>query len=288
MLSNYLYHSILKKIIFLIFPFFMSENYSSWNTYFHNNNFHHFSKEVRHHFSFDSENNLYTKSKYLLVLPVRIVGRKISLLCSPKTFTKTAQKISISEEYDYERDFKRIETNIKRNSIYLNIIIYTFVYYLYWGIFKKLKRNRKTRVLSVYNDDVVEKKEQAISKTLANDTINDTTEKYILDGLENLENNLIFLQKNITLGKIATELNTNVKYLSIVIKKNKAENFSNYINQLRINYIVEKLSTQDEFAKYKISHLSDLCGYSSPATFTKSFFEIMKQTPSDYIKSLNK
>lgn len=288
MLNNYLYHSILKKIIFLILPFFMSEHYSFWNTYFHNNNFHHFSKEVRHHFSFDSENNLYTKSKYLLVLPVRIVGRKISLLCSPKTFTKTAQKVSISEEYDYERDFKRIETNIKRNSIYLNIIIYIFVYYLYWGIFKKLKRNRKTRVLSVYNDDVVEKKEQAISKTLANDTINDTTEKYILDGLENLENNLIFLQKNITLGKIATELNTNVKYLSIVIKKNKAENFSNYINQLRINYIVEKLSTQDEFAKYKISHLSDLCGYSSPASFTKSFFEIMKQTPSDYIKSLNK
>lgn len=123
---------------------------------------------------------------------------------------------------------------------------------------------------------------------MANDTINDTTEKYILDGLENLESNLIFLQKNITLGKIATELNTNVKYLSIIIKKNKAENFSNYINQLRINYIVEKLSTQDEFSKYKISHLSDLCGYSSPASFTKSFFEIMKQTPSDYIKSLNK
>lgn len=187
----------------------------------------------------------------------------------------------------YQRDFKRIETNIKRNSIYLNIIIYVFVYYLYWGILKKLKRNRNPRLLSEYNPIIVEKKEQAISKTLANDTINDTTEKYILDGLENLENKLIFLEKNITLGKLATELNTNVKYLSIVIKKNKAENFRNYINQLRINYIVEKLSTQDEFSKYKISHLSDLCGYSSPATFTKSFFEIMKQTPSDYIKSLN-
>lgn len=88
------------------------------------------------------------------------------------------------------------------------------------------------------------------------------------------------------LGKLSTLLNTNVKYLSIVIKKNKAQNFNLYINNLRINYIIKKIQNDQNFLKYKISHLSSLCGYSASSTFSKSFLEITGKTPSEFIQNL--
>lgn len=192
------------------------------------------------------------------------------------------------EEKEFYYNLKKIETNSRKNSIYLNILIYVALYYFYWNLSVKLKRkyspyHSKNRVHpritrhEIYNNRIG-----------INDTINDSTEKIILNGLVKFEEKNFYLQKSITLGKLATELNTNVKYLSIVIKKHKAENFNHYLNSLRINYIVDMLKKDEKFSRYKISHLSDLCGYSSPAAFTKSFIEIMRITPSDFIKNIEK
>lgn len=190
------------------------------------------------------------------------------------------------EEKQFYYNLNKIERNSRRNSVYLNVLIYICLYYFYWNFSKTLKKSyvpfhdRKVRPRHIRH-------EHFGNKININD-INDITEKVILEGLVKFENKNLYLQKSITLGKLATELNTNVKYLSIVIKKHKADNFNHYLNRLRIDYIVAKLKTDDKFSRYKISHLSDLCGYSSPAAFTKSFIEIMKITPSDFIRSVNK
>lgn len=111
-------------------------------------------------------------------------------------------------------------------------------------------------------------------------------EKEINRGLSEFEEKKDFLKKGMNLGKLSTLLNTNVKYLSLVIKKNKAENFNLYINNLRINYIKTKIQNDQNFLKYKISHLSSLCGYSASSTFSKSFLEITRKTPSEFIQNL--
>jgi len=46
-------------------------------------------------------------------------------------------------------------------------------------------------------------------------------------------------------------LDINSKYLSHVINKNKNQNFNVYINNLRINYIVEKFNTNSTNRSYK-------------------------------------
>ena len=190
------------------------------------------------------------------------------------------------EERQFYYNLNRIERNSRRNSVYLNVHIYICIYYFYWNFSKTLRKSyvpfheKKVRPRHIRH-------EHFSDKININD-INDITEKVILEGLVKFENKNLYLQKSITLGKLATELNTNVKHLSIVIKKHKADNFNQYLNRLRIDYIVAKLKTDDKFSRYKISHLSDLCGYSSPAAFTKSFIEIMKITPPDFIRSVNK
>ena len=118
------------------------------------------------------------------------------------------------------------------------------------------------------------------------EAISEETEKKILKDLEKFENKKQYNQKGITLGKLATQLHTNVKYLSLIIKKYKTDNFNLYINKLRIDYIVDKLENDTNYRKFKISYLSDECGYSSPAAFTRAFSGITGVNPSSYIKLL--
>lgn len=114
------------------------------------------------------------------------------------------------------------------------------------------------------------------------DSINDDTELTILAGLARFEDNYMFTKKGITLGNLATEFQTNVKYLSVIIKEHKAENFKSYINNLRINYIIDKMENDPSFKKYKLSYLAQIAGFPTASSFTKTFKDIIGETPSLY------
>lgn len=120
------------------------------------------------------------------------------------------------------------------------------------------------------------------------DSLSEETEIKLLKGLEKFEKTYGYNEKGITLGKIAVQLKTNVKYLSNVIKKHKADNFSNYINTLRINYIVNKLENHPEYRKYKVSYLAEEAGFSSANALSKVFKDSTGISPSSYINLLDK
>lgn len=208
--------------------------------------------------SLQSIGNSYISPENLNIL----IPHQFNLITNSPLLFKSVQE----QSYVYERTMSNLEQRLshKFNSI-------------------------ENRSLIPITQNIIKKKEKlAFHDNTHIEYINETTEKIILSRLSKFEDQYAYLHKSTTLGKLATELNTNVKYLSIVIKKHKAENFNHYINELRIKYIIEKLTHNEDFLKYKISYLSDLCGYSSPAAFTKSFIEITGQTPSEFIKSLNK
>jgi len=112
------------------------------------------------------------------------------------------------------------------------------------------------------------------------------TEARILRRLSAFEKSDKFLRKDFTVSHLATHLNTNSKYLAEIIKNNKSQNFSNYINNLRINYIVHKLYNEPKYREYKISYLAEECGYASPQVFVLAFKKINGVTPSYFIQSL--
>ncbi|AQX14363.1 transcriptional regulator [Elizabethkingia meningoseptica] len=80
--------------------------------------------------------------------------------------------------------------------------------------------------------------------------------------------------------------NTNPKYLSQIIREHKGQNFSGYINQLRINYISNKLYNTTLYREYKISYLAEECGYASPQVFINAFRKETGMTPSYFITAL--
>ncbi|MDQ1098423.1 MULTISPECIES: helix-turn-helix domain-containing protein [Chryseobacterium] len=111
-------------------------------------------------------------------------------------------------------------------------------------------------------------------------------EENILRGLQAFEENLEFNSRNVAKYYLANNLNVNSKYLSAVIKKHKKANFNQYINSLRIGYIVDQLKNDPQYRKYKINHLAEISGYSSHSAFSHEFKKIVGIHPSAFIKNL--
>lgn len=114
------------------------------------------------------------------------------------------------------------------------------------------------------------------------------TETALLEQLSTFEQGKQYLQPNLTLPQLAVELQVNTKYLSYVINNHKGSDFNNYINRLRILYIIERLRENPEYLNYKISYLSSECGFSSHSKFTTTFKNVTGLTPSSFIDQVKK
>ncbi|PIF43548.1 tetratricopeptide repeat protein [Chryseobacterium sp. 52] len=138
-----------------------------------------------------------------------------------------------------------------------------------------------------YEEDPQETEDQSGNNIPADIKISPEAEQHILHGLQTFEGSFDFNHKNISRYNVSNTLNVNTKYLSAVIKKHKSFNFNQYINHLRINYIVDKLKSDPQYRKYKINHLAELTGYSSHSAFSIEFKKITGIHPSAFIKALD-
>ena len=117
-------------------------------------------------------------------------------------------------------------------------------------------------------------------------TIPEKTENLILSNLETFEKSKDVRDPSLSLSVLAKRMNTNSKYLSEVINKHKGKNFNNYLNELRVNYIVEKLIHNPEYLQYKTSYLAEEAGFASRTTFTTIFKNVTGKSPSQFIDEL--
>lgn len=161
----------------------------------------------------------------------------------------------------------------------------------YEGIIENLK---KTESVSAKEKDVhadalvIEKVGGAIypHKKTSNLIIKNDTVDSILSKLKKIENSQKFIKKDFTLTFLASELNTNPRYLSEIIKQHKGKNYNNYINGLRIGYITNKLYKNPVYREYKISYLAEECGFTSREVFAVIFKKETGMTPSYFINQL--
>ncbi|MCY1510630.1 DNA-binding transcriptional activator FeaR [compost metagenome] len=171
------------------------------------------------------------------------------------------------------------------------IVVIAFAVILFW--------RRKNRILHKNYENLIEKlktekksealiEEESYSKPSLDKPLNiteETTDALLLK-LEKFERSKNVTKKEVSLTWLANHLNTNTRYLSEVIKKHKGKSFTNYINGLRINYIVELLYEEPKHREYKISYLAELCGFSSREVFTTIFKKETGISPSYFIDHL--
>lgn len=151
--------------------------------------------------------------------------------------------------------------------------------------FEKINEKNKALQLSsenIKNDIIVVNTDNKKSNLLSEEK-----EKELLDKLEAFENSELFLSNQMSLPLLAAEMETNIKYLSEVIRKFKNKNFNSYINELRIQHVVNLLKTDPAYLNYKVSYLAEISGFSSHSAFTAIFKTITGISPNDFIKKIS-
>ena len=118
--------------------------------------------------------------------------------------------------------------------------------------------------------------------------INDDTIKHVLAKLEKFEKSHKYLKQDMSLSGLASYLDTNTKYLSEILKQYKGKKFCDYINGLRILYIMEILYKNPIYREYKISYLAESCGFGSREVFAVVFKKETGISPSYFINNLKR
>ncbi|WP_426476089.1 helix-turn-helix domain-containing protein [Chryseobacterium sp. CBSDS_008] len=116
--------------------------------------------------------------------------------------------------------------------------------------------------------------------------LSDNKIKQLKIRLEEFESRKRFLDKTTNLDLLSKELNTNRAYLSKLVNELKGQNFPQYLNELRINYIIEELKKNKNLQKLTIAAIADEAGYNNVESFTNAFKKITDTLPSYFIKAL--
>lgn len=123
-------------------------------------------------------------------------------------------------------------------------------------------------------------------KPMNNLSISSKTENDLLRKLELFEKNKGFIKKDVNLTSLSKQFETNTKYLSEIIKTHRQKQFNSYLNELRVNYIVNRLQNEPKYINTKVSYLASDCGFASHSTFTTTFTQIMNESPSAFVKRI--
>ncbi len=110
----------------------------------------------------------------------------------------------------------------------------------------------------------------------------------ILRQLEKFEKDRKFLDKDLTLGSLTAAFNSNSKYLSKVIYSFREKGFVDYINDLKIDYLIDLLRNSSLHRNYTISSLGEEAGFSSTPRFTNAFQSKTGISVTYFIKQLKK
>ncbi|WP_299712892.1 AraC family transcriptional regulator [uncultured Tenacibaculum sp.] len=158
------------------------------------------------------------------------------------------------------------------------------------SIIQDIDRNEQPKMADKIKEKEEPTKEQETTAQKPQKTAGiskDLTEKILL-GLDKFEKSQRFTKKKYTLNSLAKELNTNSTYLSKVINLEKGTNFSNYLNNLKIDYAINRLTKDSKFRSYTIKAISEESGFNNQLTFSIAFNKKTKLQPSYFIKQLEK
>ncbi len=149
--------------------------------------------------------------------------------------------------------------------------------------FEELINTPKVEVPEAISSKTYEEPNAQAAIGISEDIVNS-----ILESLASFEEKEGYIEGNLTTNSLASKFGTNSKYLSKVINTFKQKSFIHYINDLRIEFIVEKLKTDTKYRMYTIKALAAESGFNTTEAFSKSFYKKTGIYPSYFIKQLEK
>lgn len=176
--------------------------------------------------------------------------------------------------------------------LYITITIFFFLtlFLLYRYYINQRTYRQKFEELMHQNTKAIDEQKSYIAEKEESKKpdINPEVVSSILKQLEKFETNKKFLQKDLTLVNLAANFGTNTNYLSKVISHYREKNYINYLNDLRVDYIVEILKTDAKIRNYTIKALAEEAGFSTAQHFSKAFYARTGIYPSYFVTELSR
>ncbi len=234
----------------------------------------------------DFENALYWNNTYV-TLNEAYQKRKDKTI--NKIYQKDAQKLKGSIEnlqYEHEKD-ERIKKYTGIGLLLISLLLIGIVF----AYLKKQRSNKQLFTDLIKKIDALEaqEKEGVTKKDITKEIVIDDDKVHgVLKGLARLEQQEFYLRSDCNLRAIAKKVKTNATYLSKIINIHKEKNFNEYINDLRIDYVVKRLKNDRKFRSFSIKSIATEIGYKSDYSFAKHFKAKTGLNPSYYIKNIEK
>jgi len=213
-----------------------------------------------------------------------------------KTVTEIIEKYESNKKdleikiLQHENESVTLKNKQQKNHLLLAVFLITLLLITLFAIWQFYKREKEqNEILFVKNQELVRSKGR----------VKESNEKYITSEqelnielvklLEDAMNSELYLDKELTLSKLANRLNTNTTYLSNTINSYYQKKFTDFINEQRVNYVLARIERDRAFCNYTIAHIADISGFNSSSAFYNAFKKYTGLTPSYYIKErLNK
>ena len=195
----------------------------------------------------------------------------------------------IVKEYDTKellRSKQEIENTMTFRTIVGFSLICMLIFIIAYLIYKHFKNKRLFEKLM--NRDTTKPIIQKNNNKLTIQEISPDIEAGILKKLEKFESNKKYLEKDMTLVKMAILLNTNTKYVTRIIAKHRNKGTIEYITDLKIDYIIELLKKESKYRNYTNKALGEEAGFGSTQNFTRVFKAQTGISPTYFIYQLKK
>lgn len=197
------------------------------------------------------------------------------------------QLLNDYEKIKYEKDLQQKEleiSNSRKTIIIISAILAITLVITLALVYTYKKKDRMYTILvrrhqeSLRQIEYIEKLETEKSE---NEDSKSQSEIELFNRLENLmKTKKMFKETELTLDKIAVELDSNRTYVSSVINKYSGMTFPNYLNKYRINEAISIISDPD--TEVVLKAVCREIGYKSMSAFYRAFQKETGCTPSVY------
>lgn len=218
-----------------------------------------------------------------------------------KTFHQNYKNLlkKINSDFDTPNLLREKETlinslennNTSKKYTIIGLLFFTFLLF-YFGVNQYLQRKKDKKKFETLFHQTSKEPENSIDigkiKTTKKLEIAPAIIENILQQLNKFEKEKGFLQNSITINTLAQDFETNTKYLSEIINHYKESSFTNYLNNLRIDFAVEELKKNKKWQKYSIYSIATEVGFNTSESFSSAFFKKNGIKPSYFMKELQK
>lgn len=172
-------------------------------------------------------------------------------------------------------------------SILIILVVVVSIFYFYYKQ-QKEKHYRFLKIIKNLKESQVSDNNLQTDKieTQPKQTIDEELIEKIAIGLKKLEQKETFLDPNFKLAFVAKKLNTNTAYLSQYFNQVMQKTFSEYTQELRIQYVLQKLKDSSYFRKYTLQAIAEEVGYKDANTLVRVFKKQTGLSPNYYIEKL--